>query len=74
MLIMFFPCERLSQRVYYIEICVYFANLYISFLDMFADGAELALDMLGILARHWFLSIGYDTIVVAIDDHRIQRT
>jgi len=46
---------------------VYFANPYITILDMLTDGVKMALDMLGILVRPWFFSIGYGTIVVTID-------
>jgi hypothetical protein len=71
---MFCIRESFSQRVYHIQIYVYFANLYIAILDMLTTGVKPALDMLGILVGPWLFSIGYDTIVVTIDNHWIQRT
>ena len=74
MLIMFCPRENFSQRICYIQVRVYFTNLYISILDMLADGVKPALNMLGILVRPWFLGVGYGSIVVTIDHHWVQRT
>ena len=73
MLIMFCPWESFSQRVCDILILVHFTNLYITIHDMLTEGVKTALDMLGILVRPWFFSIGYGTIVVTVDNHRIQR-
>ena len=50
---------------------MYFANIYIAILDMFTDGVEPALDMLGILVRPWFFSVRYGTSVVTVDNHRV---
>src|SRR3954470_9151760 len=69
---MFCSRESFSQRICYIEIRMHFTNLYISILDMLADGVKPALNMLGILVRPWFFGIGYGTIVVTIDHHRSQ--
>ena len=70
---MFCSRESFSQRICYIEIRMYFTNLYISILDMLADGVKPALNMLGMLVRPWLFGIGNGTIVVTIDHHWVQR-
>ena len=64
---MFCSRESFSQRICYIEIRMYFTNLYISILDMLADGVKPALNMLGMLVRPWLFGIGNGTIVVTVD-------
>ena len=51
MLIMFCSWKRLSQRVCNIQICMYFANLYVSHLDLVLNGIEASLDVLGSLVN-----------------------
>src|SRR3954468_21085995 len=42
-LVMFCPRERFSQRIRHIQICVYFANLYVPILDMFSNSVKTSL-------------------------------
>ena len=51
MLIMFCSWKRLSQRVCNIQIRMYFANLYVSLLDLITDGVEASLDVFGSLVK-----------------------
>src|SRR3954463_1356046 len=48
---MFCSWKRLSQRVCYIQIRMYLANLYVSHLDQVPDGIEASLDVLGSLVN-----------------------
>jgi hypothetical protein len=43
---MFCSWESFSQWVCYIQICVNFANPYVTILDMIANGVKPSLDML----------------------------
>ena len=56
MLIMFCSWKRLSQRVCNIQIHMYFANLYVSHLDLIPDGVEASLDVLGSLVKSGFFA------------------
>ena len=47
MLIMFCSWKMLSQRVNNIQIHMYFANLYVSLLDLITDGVEASLNVFG---------------------------
>ena len=69
MLIMFCSWKRLSQRVYNIQIRMYLANLYVSLLDLTADGIEASLDVLGSLVKSGFLCQGNCTSIVTKDFH-----
>ena len=64
MLIMFFSWKRLSQRVYNIQICMYFENLYVSLLDLIANGIKASLDVFGSLVKSRFLCQGNCTSIV----------
>ena len=50
-LIMFCSRERFSQRICDIQIRMYFANIYVSILNIFADGVETTLDVPGLLVK-----------------------
>ena len=43
MLIMFCSRERFSQRICYIQVRMYFTNLYVSILNIFTDGVQATL-------------------------------
>src|SRR3954470_24920946 len=70
---MFCSRESFSQRICYIEIRMYFTNLYISILDMLTDGVKPALNMLGMLVRPGFFGFSNGTIDVSNDHHWLQR-
>src|SRR3954465_665561 len=60
---MFCPWKRLSQRVCYIQIRMYLANLYVSHLDQVPDGIEASLDVLGSLVKSGFLGQGFAPVL-----------
>ena len=64
MLIMFCSRKRLSQWVCNIQIRMYFENLYVSLLDLIADGVEVSLDVFGSLVKPGFLRQGNCSSVV----------
>ena len=64
MLIMFCSRERLSQRVCNIQIRMYLANLYVSLLDLIADGIKASVDVFGSLVKSGFLCQGNCTSIV----------
>ena len=69
MLIMFCSRKRLSQRVYHIQICMYFANLYVSILVLFTNGVQASPDVFGSLVKPGFLRQGNCSSVVTKDFH-----
>ena len=68
-MIMFCSWKRLSQRVYNIPIRMYFANLYVSLLDLMADGVEASLDVFGLFVKSGFLRQGNCSSIVTKDFH-----
>ena len=48
---MFFSRERFSQRICYIQVRMYFTNIYVSILNIFTNGVEAILDMPGLLVK-----------------------
>src|SRR5215216_4699170 len=66
---MFCSWKRLSQRVYNIQIRMYFANLYVSLLDLIMDGIEASFDVFGSLVKSGFLRQGNCTSIVTKDFH-----
>src|SRR3990170_5883867 len=71
---MFCSRKRLSQRVCYIQIRMYFANLYVSILDLFMNGVEASLDVFGSLVKPGFLRQGNCSSVVTKDFHSTRCT
>ena len=51
---------------------MYLANLYVSFLDLIADGIEASLDVLSSLVKSGFLCQGNCTSIVTKDFHWTQ--
>ena len=68
-MIMFCSWKRLSQWVCNIQIRMYLANLYVSLIDLIADGIEASLDVLGSLVKSGFLFQGNCTSIVTKDFH-----
>ena len=68
-LIMFCSRKRLSQRVCHVQIRMYFANCYVSILDLFMNGVEASLDVFGSLVKPGFLRQGNCPSVVTKDFH-----
>src|SRR3989337_2562389 len=68
-LIMFCSWKRLSQRVCHIQIRVYFANFYVSILDIFTNGVEASLDVFSLLMKPGLLGYGNCSSVVTKDCH-----
>ena len=61
---MFCSWKRLSKWVYNIQIRMYLANLYVSLLDLIADGIEASLDVFGSLVKSGFLRQGNCSSIV----------
>ena len=70
---MFCSWKRFSQRVCYIQICMYFANLNVSLLDLITDGVEASLDVFGSLVKSGFLHQGYCSGIVIEDFQNIRN-
>ena len=60
---MFCSRERFSQRISDIQIRMYFANFYVSILNIFTDGVEM-LDVPGLLVKPGLLGKGNSSSVV----------
>ena len=63
-LIMFCSWKRFSQRVYNIQIRVYFTNIYHSTLDMVLDGVVAAFDVLCLPVKYGLLGYGNGPTVI----------
>ena len=64
MLIMFCLRKRFSQRIRDIQVRMHFTNLYVSILNIFTNGVEATLDMLGLLVKPGLLGMGNSSSVV----------
>ena len=64
---MFCPWKRFGQWVGHIQIGMYFANFYVSNLDIITNGVEASLDVFGSLVKPGFLRQGNFSSV----DHKI---
>src|SRR3954463_11618372 len=73
-LVMFCSWKRLSQWVCNIQIGMYFGNLYVSLLDLIANGIEASLDVFGSLVKSGFLRQGNCSSIVTKDFHWIRCT
>ena len=71
MLIMLCLWKRFRQRVCNIQICMYFANLYVTFFDILPYNMITLKYVLGSRVRPWFLRIRNGSCVVALDAHRV---
>src|SRR5215216_1592101 len=69
MLLLGFSLVVLSQRVCHIQIRIYFANLYVSLLDLITEGVEVSLDVFGSFVKSGFLHQGNCSIIVTKDFH-----
>ena len=70
---MFFSRERFSQRICDIQIRMYFANIYVSILNIFTDGVETTLDVPGLLVKPGLLGKGNSSSVVTKEFDRPRR-
>ena len=61
---MFCSRKRFSQRICDIQIRMYFANIYVSILNIFKDGIETTLDVPGLLVKPGLLGKGNSSSVV----------
>ena len=48
-------------------------NIYVSILNIFTNGVEAALDVLGLLVKHGLLGNGKSSSVVIEESHRARR-
>ena len=71
---MFCSWKRLSQLVCHIQIRMYFANLYVSHLDLVPNGIEASLDVLGSPVKSRFLRQGNCSSIVTKDFYWTQCT
>ena len=67
---MFSSPERFSQRISDIQIRMYFANFYVSILNIFTNGVEATLDVPGLLVKPGLLGKGNGSSVVTEESHR----
>ena len=61
---MFCSRERFSQQICDIQIRMYFANIYVSILNIFTDLVEATLDVPGLLVKPGLLGKGNSSSVV----------
>src|SRR5215216_1505933 len=73
-LIMFCSWKRFSQRICDIQIRMHFTNIYVSILNIFTNGVEAALDVLGLLVKPGLLCNGNSSSIVTEESHRARRT
>ena len=52
---------------------MYFANIYVSILNIFTDGVEMTLDVPGLLVKPGLLGQGNSSSVVTEESHRARR-
>ena len=65
--------EVISQRICYIQVRMYFTNIYVSILNIFTNGVEATLDMPGLPVKSGLLRKGNRSSVVTEESHRARR-
>ena len=70
---MFCSRERFSQRICYIQVRMYFTNIYVSILNTFTNGVEATLDMPGLPVKPGLLGKGNRSSVVTEEFDRPRR-
>ena len=70
---MFCSRERFSQWICDNQIRMYFANIYVSILNIFTDGVETTLDVPGLLVKPGLLGKGNSSSVVIEEFDRPRR-
>ena len=70
---MFCSRERFSQRICYIQVRMYFTNIYVSILNTFTNGVEMTLDMPGLPVKPGLLGKSNSSSVVSEEFDRPRR-
>ena len=63
--------KRLRQGICHIQICMHFANLYISFMLVLSYHMEVSENVFGGGVRPWLLGVGNGTRIIAEEDHGV---